>query len=47
MCRFLVPSSVLFVIIAFHANYDHFLHFIGEAFLPVAIMNALALSLGY
>ncbi len=37
----------LFILVAFHKNYGHFLTFIGLVFLPVLLHNATALSLGY
>lgn len=36
-----------FVILAFRANFDHFLNHIGTVFLPVLILNAGALALGW
>lgn len=36
-----------FVILAFRANFDHFLNHVGTVFLPVLILNAGALALGW
>lgn len=38
---------VAFVILAFRANFDHFLNHVGTVFLPVLILNAGALALGW
>lgn len=37
----------LFVVLAFRANVDHFVAFIGLVFLPVLAQNAMAFGLGY
>lgn len=36
-----------FVFAAFHANFDYFLRFIGLVFVPVLVMNAVALLTGW
>lgn len=36
-----------FIFVAFLGNFEHFINFIGLIFLPVALQNAMALSLGY
>jgi BASS family bile acid:Na+ symporter len=37
----------LFVVLAFRANVDHFVSFIGLVFAPVLVQNALAFGLGW
>lgn len=37
----------VFVILAFQANFDHFLNHVGAVFLPVFLLNAGALALGW
>lgn len=36
-----------FVLVAFRANFDHFVNFIGLVFMPVLVMNAVALFIGW
>lgn len=38
---------LVFIIVAFRANFDHFLKNIGYVFLPVLLQNALSLGTGY
>ena len=40
-------SFAVFVLAAFAGNFEHFLAWVGMAFVPVAVMNGLALALGY
>lgn len=40
-------AFIAFVAIAFQKNVDHFLAHIGTVFVPVALMNGLALALGW
>ena len=44
---FSLIAFVGFIAAAFAGNYQHFLAFIGVVFVPVLVMNALALALGF
>ena len=42
-----VAFFALFIVVAFHKNYSHFLAYISLVFVPVLLHNGTALSLGY
>lgn len=37
----------VFLLVAFQANFDHFINHVGTVFLPVFLLNAVALGLGW
>lgn len=42
-----IAFFVVFVLLAFGANFDHFVNHIGGVFLPVLLLNVAALALGW
>jgi len=42
-----IAFFAVFVLVAFRANFDHFLNHVGSVFVPVLLLNAGALGLGW